>query len=180
MNSFLGSYVNMTGYEIGNFRVEGLAGRDPSGAPCWRIVCAQCCYPQTLPHAKLAPLVQGRHSQITLLCANSACPLSCQETLAETFSQFRRREAGLAKQAADTAAVAQRAAEAEAEKARAQAARHAEIQREYIRYVNHQWLAGQEDAKICTQRRWFELTGGTRRTVLDLIEKDRTVRIAGL
>lgn len=177
--SFLGTYANLTGYDIGNFSVEGLAGRDPSGAPRWKVVCEHCHYPQTVSHARLAPLVQGRNTQATLQCANPACPLSRQETHEETFAQFRRREARQAKEAADAAAVVQRAADEQAAKEREVALRKEQIQRQYIRYLNHQWRAGQADHKICTRERWFELTDGTRRTVLDLIAKDPSVQIAG-
>lgn len=97
-----------------------------------------------------------------------------------TLAEFRRRERREAGQAAALAAEAHRAAEAETAKQRAEAARHAEIQRQYIRYVNSQWAAKQDDEMICTRQRWFELTPGTRQIVNDLIQKDPTVRIAGL
>lgn len=176
-SGFLGSYADLSGFRVGRFYIEGLVARDASGAPLWRIICQHCHYPQMLRHARLAPLVQGRNTQTTLQCANSACPLSRHS---ETIDEFRRRERREAEQAANAATEAQQAAEAKAAKEQAQAARSAEVQRQYIQYVNHQWLAGQEDAKICTRQRWFELTDGTRRTVLDLIEKDPTLRISGL
>lgn len=177
---FLGTYADFTGYKVGGFTVEGLAARDNKGVPVFRVVCGNCGHHQALSHARLAPLVQGRATQTSLLCANPACPLSRHERQVETIEELRRQERRQREQEASAAAEAQQAAEAKAAQDRAQAARSAEIQRQYIQYVNHQWLVGQEDAKICTRQRWFELTDGTRRTVLDLIEKDPTVRIAGL
>jgi hypothetical protein len=97
-----------------------------------------------------------------------------------TLSEFRRRERKEAELAARVADEAKRVADAKADKHRRQAAHDAGIQQQYIRYVNHQWAAGQNDNKICTRQRWFELTDETRQIVLNLIEKDPTVRIAGL
>jgi hypothetical protein len=182
MSLFLGTFADLTGYRINNFMIEGLSGRDVSGAPFWRVVhqAAGCNYPQSLPHSRIAALVQGRHSQISLLCANPACPLSHRESQSETIDEFRRRERREAEQAARAAAEAKREADAKAETDRRQAARDAEIQRTYIRYLNAQWRAGQDDDTICSRRRWFELTPGTREIVMDLIEKDPMVRIGGL
>ena len=97
-----------------------------------------------------------------------------------TLSEFRKRERREVQQAARAAAEAERSAAAKAAKEQADAARTAETQRQYLEYVNHQWAAAQDDCKICTRQRWFELSDGTRRTVLGLIRKDPTVRIAGL
>lgn len=179
--SFIGTYyADLTGQQIGAFRVESLAGRDASGAPCWRIVCDRCQYPQTLPHSKIAPLVQGRNSQVSLLCANPACRHSHREQQSETIDEFRRRERREAAQEAKADAETKRLSDAQAEKDRKQSARDAVIQQQYLQYLNHQWAAGQMDEHICTKKRWFELTPSSRQIVLDLIQKDPTVRIGNL
>jgi len=177
--TFLGTHADLGGQQIGAFRVVELAGRDAAGAPRWRIVCDGCHYPQTLPHSRIALLVQGRHSQITLLCANPACPQSHREHESETIDEFRRRERREAEQAASAAAEAQRADQASAAKEQADCARSAEIQRQYIQYLNHQWRAGQDDDKICPISKWFALQPGTRRIVNDLIAKDPGAKISG-
>jgi hypothetical protein len=143
-------------------------------------VCDECSFPQSISHARLAPLVQGQHSQISLLCANPACPQSHCEHESETLSAFRKREFRESEKTAKVAAEAKRVADAQADKDRMQAARDAWIQRQYLQYLNHQWNAGQTDEKICPRSRWFQLTDGTRRIVLDMIEKNAAVRIAGL
>jgi hypothetical protein len=182
LNSFIGHFADLTNYRVGSFLIEKFLGRDASGAPVWRIVHedAGCNCPQTLPHSKIAPLVQGRHSQITLLCANPVCPQSHRQSQSETHSEFRKRELRESEKAARVAAEEKLAADAQAEKDRKQTASDAEIQRQYIRYVHSQWAAKQNDEKICTRQRWFELTPGTRQIVNDLVQKDPTVRIAGL
>jgi hypothetical protein len=114
------------------------------------------------------------------VCANPTCPLAHHESQSETIDEFRRRERKEAEQAARATAEAKRAAETKSEKVRKQAARDAQVQRQYICYVNSQWRAGQDDDRICSRRRWFELTDGTRQTILDIIEKDPTARIGGL
>lgn len=179
MNDFLGTYANLAGRQLGNFRVEELAGRNRQGAPRWKVVC-RCGCPQTIEHAKLAPLVQGRRSQLSLLCASPACELSRQTSEIETVEQFRRREQMEAKHAATAAAEAERISVAKAEELRAQAIREFEIQRQYTRYVNHQWNAGQSDDAICTRQRWFELTDGSRQIVMDAITKNPAVRIGAI
>jgi hypothetical protein len=182
LNNFIGHFADLTNYRVGSFLIEGFSGRDASGAPVWRIVHedAGCNYPQTLPHSKIAPLVQGRHSQITLLCANPACPQSHRENESESIDSFRRRERQEAEQAVRITAEAKRVADAQADKDRMQAARDASIQRQYLQYLNHQWNAGQTDEKICPRSRFFRLSDGTRRIVLDMIERNAAVRIAGL
>jgi hypothetical protein len=97
-----------------------------------------------------------------------------------TLSEFRKRERREAEKAAIAAAEAQSAADAEAAKQRAESARQAEIQRQYVQYVNSQWAAEQSDEKICTWQHWLELTPGTRQLVSDLIAKNRNVRIGNL
>lgn len=180
--SFLGTYADLDGQRIGSFRVEGLTGRDASGAPVWRVVHedAGCNYPQTLPHSKIAPLVQGRSTQASLLCANPACPLSHRESQSETIDEFRRQERRQREQAETAAAEQKRIADVAVAKERAQSVRNAEVQRQYARFVVQQWKAGQTDERICTRERFFSLSDETRQMILDTIQKNPAVRIAGL
>jgi hypothetical protein len=97
-----------------------------------------------------------------------------------TLSEFRKRERREAEKAAIAAAEEKRIADAADAKERAQAVRNAEIQRQYARFVVQQWKAGQSDERICTRERWFSLSEGTRQMILDTIQKDPAVRIAGL
>jgi hypothetical protein len=166
--SFLGTYADLRGKRVGAFRVEELAGRNKSGSPMWRVSCDVCCYPQTLPHSKLAPLVQGRHSQKTLLCANAACPASRHERHEETIKDVRRQE----KQQQIQVAEAQRELEAKAEKDRLKADRQERIRREFAAYLNHQWRVGAKDEQICNSRRWFSLSDESRKAVLDAMKKN--------
>jgi hypothetical protein len=165
--SFLGTFADLTGKKIGKFVVDGLSGRDKAAAPVWRVLCDLCSFPQSIPHYKIAPLVQGRHSQMSLLCANPACPASRHERHTETIDDFRRQE----RQALAKAAEAQREAAANAEKEQKKAARADRIQREYLAYLNHSWRVGAADKDICTQRRWATLSDTSRRKVLDAMEK---------
>ncbi len=167
--SFLGTFADLTGQKIGKFVVDGLAGRD-NGAPRWKLICGTCFYPQNLPHSKVAPLVQGRHSQKSLLCANPACPASRHEHQVETLTDIRRQE----RQAELKAAEAQRQAAANDEKERKKAARADRIQREFLRYLSHQWRVGAADKDICKQSRWFSLSDSSRKNVLDAMEKNPT------
>lgn len=102
------------------------------------------------------------------------------ELVSETFSQFRMRERRESEQAAKVADEQKRISDAANAKERAQAARNADIQRQYARFVVQQWKAGQSDEKICTRERWFSLSEGTRQMILDTIQKNPAVRIAGL
>ena len=90
--SFLGTYLDLEGQQVGGFRVVELCGRDHKGAPVYRVLCGTCQHTQAFSHAKLQPLVQGKASQVTLRCANSACPLSRHDSHIETINDFRRRD----------------------------------------------------------------------------------------
>jgi len=170
MSNFIGTYADLRGKRVGEFLIEDLVGRNAFGAPRWKVVCDVCCYPQTLPHSKLAPLVQGKHSQVSLQCQNFACPQSRRERHTETIDDFRRQE----RQALAKAAEAQREAAANAEKEKKKAARADRIQREYLAYLNHSWKVGAADKDICTQRRWASLSDTSRKNVLDAMEKNPT------
>ena len=170
MSGFIGTAADLRGKRVGRFLIDELVGRDASGAPRYRVLCDECAFPQSLSQARLAPLVQGRHSQISLLCANPACPLSHRDNQTETLSDFRRQE----RQALAKAAEAQREATANAEKEQKKAARADRIQREYLAYLNHSWRVGAADKDICKQSRWFSLSDSSRKNVLDAMEKNPT------
>jgi hypothetical protein len=97
-----------------------------------------------------------------------------------TLSEFRKRERREAEQAARAAAEEKRIADAEAVRQRIKDARIAALKAEYRFYWNHQIKTSIEESKITPFVRWCELSDGTRRTVLDLIQKNPAVRIAGL
>ena len=180
-SAFLGTFANLTGYSVGaNFYVDELVYRDTRGVPVWRVVCRRCGHSQPISHVKLAPLIQGRHTEKSLYCASPGCDFSRSQSGAETISEFRQQERKQSEQAAKSAAEAQCTANEQAAKERTQSVRNEEVQRQYMRYIVHQWRAGQNDHRICTRQRWFELTDATRRTVLNLIEKDPHVRVNGL
>ena len=169
---FLGTYADLTGRRIGNFLVAGLSGRDSAGAPCWRIVCDQCQYPQTLSHAKLAPLVQSRATQASIQCANPACPLSRQASTSETISEFRRRERREAAQAAIIEANDAAERNKETRRQRADDANLEAVRREYIRVWNHLIRTPIEESKIVTFDRWKSLSAIDRRMLLDRMNAD--------
>lgn len=174
MNNSLGTFANLTGKRIGKFTIESLAGRDKSSAaPVWRVVCDRCNYPQTLAHAKLASLVQGKHTQISLLCANPACPASRHERETESLADVRRKE----RQDSIVVVAAQREAAEKAEKDRQRTARADRILREFTRYLNHQWRVGAADEQICTSRRWSSLSDASRKAVLDAMKANPNKRI---
>lgn len=178
--TFIGTYRDLRGQTVGAFDIVELAGRSHDGHPRWRLVCGRCGQPQVLEHGKLLKLVESEHTQTTLRCSNPACELARHSHRSESLSDMRRRELQELKRAEAATADAKASADAKAMRDRAQAARYAELQRSYVRFVNQQWSAGQEDAKICTRQRWCELTDATRRMVLDMIQKDATVRFENL
>lgn len=174
--SFLGTYADLTGYHIGSFTVDGLIGRDKSGAPTYRVKCGQCWSHQGIGHARLAHLTQSKASQRSLCCNNPACPLSRHEHHSESLGDLRGQERKQAEQAAE----AVRLARIEAEKQRAKAAQIAALKAEYRRYWNHQMRTNIEQSKIVKLERWQQLTEGTRRLIMDRISKDPTVYFEGL
>jgi hypothetical protein len=180
LNNFIGQYLNLAGYTVGNFKVESLAGRTGTGSPRWKLRCTSCGDYQTLDHATLMPLIQGRQSQMSLQCTGS-CPLSRTVRVSESLFDIRRQERMEAKAAEEQAAqVAKASAEAKAVKRAADAGRLA-LQREYIRYWNHQIKNTEtNESEIASLKRWTELTNDTRSRIMEIIGKDATVRVTGL
>ena len=180
MSGFIGNYADLTNYRLGEFTVEGLAGRNPGGEPRWNVVCQRCNGLQILPHCKIVRLIEGRRTQLNLQCGNGACPASRTTSTIESGDEYRRRVRREEAAAASQAAEARHLADAAAVKQRAADAQRLALQREYIRYWIHQTKAGTDDADIVSRARWEQLTPGTREQVLDIITKDPTVRISGL
>lgn len=177
MSTFLGTSANLAGMKVGQFLIEELAGRDKAGAPLWKVVCDVCVFPQTLPHSKLANLVQGKHSQVSLLCANLACPLSHHENQNETITQFRRQERRQAQEAEALAAAAQRSAEQLAAKQRLNNAKLADLKTQYRTYWLHQIKTTIDEAAIASLAQWSSLSEDTRKQLLAACAADPTVRI---
>jgi hypothetical protein len=175
--SFIGTFADLTGMKVGRFRVEELTGRDKAGAPRWKVVCGVCCFPQTLPHSNAVNLVQGKHSQTSLLCANPACPLSHQAREIETITDLRRKERRQAKEAEASAAEAQRAVEQQATKLRASEARMTGIKASYRTYWLHQIRTTIPESEIATLAQWGKLSEATRQQVLTACAADPTVQI---
>lgn len=163
--------------KVGQFLIQELAGRDKSGAPTWKVICDVCVFPQTLPHSKLANLVQGKHSQVSLLCPNPACPLSHHENENETITQFRRRERKQAQEAEASAVEAQRAAEQLAAKQRINDAKLADLKTQYRTYWLHQIKTTIAESEIATLHHWGELSAETRQQLLAACAADPIVRI---
>lgn len=162
MSLFLGTYRNLAREHIGKFTVIELAGRDSSGAPCWRVICDTCSYPQTLPHSKLAPLVEGKDTQQSLMCQNPACDFSRVHHTEMTVADIRREEA------AEAAALLEqeRAAAAKAHVALLNATRNYELHKTYCQLWNHQYRNGVSTDQICTKQRWFGLGDANRALVI--------------
>lgn len=177
MNAFVGTFANLAGMTVGRFRIDQLTGRDKAGAPRWRVICGVCYLPQTLPHAKLANLVQGKHSQASLLCANPACPLSHHERQVETITDLRRQERRENREAEEAALEARLAAESLAAKQRLNDAKFADLQTQYREYWLHQIKTTIEEAEIASLARWSKLSDGTRKAVLDAIASDATLQV---
>ena len=174
-NLFLGTHVNLTDRQVGNFVIEGLVGRNAARAPRWKIRCKICEYSWVLDHERIAPIVQGKNTQISLLCANPACSLHRQEHHTETVEQFKRRIRKEEEQRSKEAAEVQRAAEAQAVAKRAEDAKLATLQASYRVYWNHQIKTAIEERQIVSFARWRELQPGTREMVLSRCKADPTV-----
>jgi hypothetical protein len=179
--SFIGKFRDLHGTRIGEFYVQSLAvsARNSAGHPRWRLICGRCGYPTSIDHYRLMPLVESKHSQATLRCANPACELSTHAHHSESLSDIRRRERQANEQAARSAEEAQKSAQEQAAKERAKDARIAALKVEYRFYWNHQ-IQIIEEYKIASLARWCELPDTTRSKLLEIVRKDATARIEGL
>lgn len=175
--NFIGNYANLTGQRIGPFYVEGMVGRNASGAPCWRIIheVEDCGCPQMVEHSRLVLLLQGRGTQISLHCANPACEFSRQTRQIETVEQFRKHE----RNEAIAASEAQEVSTREQARKRIADSRLAALKEQYRAYWLHQIKTDIEESRIASFVRWCELSDTTRQEIVDLCHADSTVRIQG-
>jgi hypothetical protein len=173
--TFIGTFANLTGYRIGGFKVTELRGRDPNGAPIWAVRCLSCGSTQDLAHARLASMVEAKHTQRSLHCQNGSCRESKAESHGgQTFAQYLKEERRA--EAVRAASEAVQADEA-ADKAKRQRAKdaHLEVLRtEYREFFNHQCRTGITNP-IAPFSRWRELSPETRGDILRRIESDPTV-----
>jgi len=170
--SFLGRCVDLTNYQIGDFTVQSLAGRDGASNPRWRMVCGACGVEQVMPHARVTAVLESRAPE-NLRCTNQACPLSrSQATQPETASEFRQRRRREQAERARAEAEAQRAADAQAAKAKAEQERIDGLRREYLQFWNHQVKTVAPLSGIVTFKRWQQLLPATREMVLARIKQE--------
>jgi hypothetical protein len=175
MGSFItGGFANLTGYALGDFAIEALAGRDANGAPKWRVSCGRCGDCQIVPHIKLAPMLESK-ATANLQCANG-CQNDAGMNCNETFSQFRRGERRKAEETSRRAVEEQRKAEAEVVKQAAFSA----LKREWQDYYRHQLGTKIEISQIVAFERWRQLSSGTRKIIMERLRADPTAYFTGL
>jgi phage terminase large subunit GpA-like protein len=177
---FIGTFANLTGYKVGDFKVEGLAGRDAAGAPRWTVACRKCGQEQVLAHARMATALESKAVN-NLVCANPSCPLSrSHDKESESFAEFRQRERREAEQAARQSKAEAAERQAEAAKGRAEFEKVAALRMEYRTYWNHQIQTEIEESKLISFKRWQQLQPDTRSLILDKIKTDPTIMVEGL
>jgi len=176
---FIGTYADLDGQRIGFFPRRGTCWPRCFWCSRWKLVW-MLFVPQTLPHAKLAPLVQGRHSQISLFCANPACFRSHRESQSETIDEFGGESVEKLRETARVAADAQRSAEAGTvnQRWKMPGSRRSKLRR-VPAFILPPDQYNHRGSKITPLARWCELSDGTRKTVLDLLRADPTARIKG-
>jgi hypothetical protein len=172
---FLGTFANLTGYQLGDFCVETLVGRDAAGHPKWRIVCGKCRESQIVPHQKIALLIEAKAPE-NFQCVNQSCELSHTHGYSLSLADIKREERMESEHAARQEAAARQAATEQA----AKDAKLIPIKAEYAFYARHQLGTAIEDSQILTFDRWRRLTPETRRMVLDALKTDRETYFIGL
>lgn len=178
---FIGTYyADLTGYRVGNFKVEAIVGRDSVGAPKWRVVCKKCGQEQILPHSKVAPVIEAK-APGNLMCVNPECFLSrSQVEPSESLADLRKREHRAAEQAARLAESEATHRQEQAAKQQVQAARLARLKAEYRTFWLCQIKTQIEESRIISFKHWQQLDPSTRRMVLDRIKTDPTLMVEGL
>lgn len=171
MGFLAGGFVDIDGYQLGKFKVYGLAGRDHAGVPRWEIVCPHHHF-QVLAHRRLVAMLESKAFS-TLQCTETTCPLSrSQENLPETAEQFNRRMKREAAIKAQAEAERQKAAEVEAAKQDAKQAAIEKLRPGYIEFWTHQLWTNNPESTIPSFKRWIEIGERTRQTILDSIRKE--------
>jgi hypothetical protein len=178
--NFIGTFVDLSSYRVGIFKVEGLAGRDSTGAPKWKVICKECGQEQVLAHAKIAPMIEAKAPN-NLTCVNAECFLSrSQVEPSESFADLRKRERREAEQAARLAESEATHRQEQAAKQRAEAARLAALKDQYRFVWLHQIKTQIEESRIISFKHWQQLDPSTRRMVLEKTRTDPTLMVEGL
>lgn len=163
MTGFIGSFADLTGFTVGNFKVEELAGRDRNKAPLWRVICQQCHCDQVFNHARLTSALETKTAEQVLHCQNAACIRSRSSVVrTETLSDVRRAER---EQQERTELEAQRQRELAAREAGKQADIRAE-QQTWIRFANAQIKAGVAVEDLMTFESWQRQSDHWREEIL--------------
>lgn len=174
MGFLQGNFRDLTGEIVGVFTVQRLVGRDAAGAPKWEVRCEACTACQVVPHAKLAPMIASRATN--LQCINPDCVNYRSHGHTQTLADVRREERKQAEQDARQAVEEQR----KVQEAAAKNARLAAVRDEYRKYYVHQLGTPIDYADIVSFDRWRQLVPETRRMVLKRLEEDATVYFRGL
>jgi hypothetical protein len=182
--SFVGGYADLTGFLVGNFKVECLAGRDRNRQPLWKTTCifVRCGMEQTFTHRELSSALESGRPGEVLFCKNERCPNSRMKDVDETPSLFEmRRQEREKRQRAEQQAAADRASvEQEVAAAKAKEARLGPLRAEWNEYSNHQINAGVPLQEIAPLSRWAEISNSLRGRIMDAIRKDPVAKVTGL
>lgn len=179
---FVTGYADLTDYQIGNFRVDILAGRDRTRQPLWKASCSRCHLQQTFTHKQLASALESGKSAEVLFCANGRCPNSRTKDTAESVSlaDIRRLEKANERGAEEQAVSDRAKVERELAAAKAKEAALAPLKDEWNEYCNHQINAGVPLMEIAPLSRWVELSESLRQRIMSAISRDPTCRVTGL
>ena len=172
MGGFIGNFANLTNYKIGTFSVEGLVGRDNSGIPRWEVSCGRCGHSQIIGHLRLAPLVEGRRTQVSLQCTYPACLLSKNRNGSETPSEFFKRERMETERQVQAEAEKKAQAEEEWARERAKAERIERVRCEYREFWLDQLnIEGHPESAIPPLKEWLALSDEARQMILERIRQ---------
>lgn len=182
MNSgFIRGYADLTGFKVGNFKVDCLAGTDRNRAPLWGTICNHCGVVQNFEHRELCNALESGRPAEVLACKNARCR-NARRNVDESPSLFeiRRQEKEKRRHAAKQAAEVQAQAEREAATTKAREAALAPLRAEWNEYCRHQIKAGNELSVIAPLKRWTQLGDSLRERIMVAIRKDPTIKVSGL
>jgi hypothetical protein len=117
MSSFIRGYADLTGFKVGNFKVDSLAGSDRYGRPLWEITCKHCRVSQNFEHRQLCNALESGRPDEVLFCKNTRCVNSRKNNVDETPSLFEIRQHEREKRRRDSQQAAEAQAQAEREAA---------------------------------------------------------------
>jgi crotonobetainyl-CoA:carnitine CoA-transferase CaiB-like acyl-CoA transferase len=180
-NNFIRGYADLTGFTVGNFVVDSLAGNDRERRPLWQAICKRCRVAQTFEHRQLSVALESGKPEETLFCQSGRCPNS-RKTSAEEVSLFelRRQEREERQRIAQQTAEAQTRVERETAAATARDAAVAPLKTEWSVYKNHQLNAGTSISEIAGLERWLALGPAMRERIMVAIRKDPNVKVTRL